>query len=237
MESHADVLQDPKPKIVVEFFGPSGAGKSTFGDYVLAHPEMSQLFRPWMEACKGRYRKFRRASDGSLDMQRALLARKLQNLASRDLDNEKKRFLADFFRENLLQECRLIESRARGVFLREDGVFHNFGAEILELPPDKVRLLAEGRLFVRFGGNTEVILRRVQEREKLGGHRPQYQDKSVHQVIEVIERSNQRARALDKLLTLLGHQVLLIDVSDSLELSAHRLSRFYLDFFAGRARG
>lgn len=223
------IFRKDDAKVVVEFFGPSGVGKSTFEKFLLetTHPDLS--LSAWQEACNSRIRVPRTISSDIRATHGLLLEKKLDNVKQRDFDEHRKEKLSAFFERVINQDLRVLKSSARGLFLRGDGIFHNFGSELLELPEENVQALAKGRLFVRLRGPTKVICERAQKREREGQNRPQYQGKSSDEIIHAIEQATGRSLRLDELLSRMGHHVLAIDVTEPLATSANRVHRFLLD--------
>lgn len=216
-------------KVVIEFFSPSGAGKSTFEHYLLQATDLEVPFRPWEAVAQSRYRFPRKVSSTVAESHRILIEKFASNLMKKDVDERDKEWLPGFVEQVIDEDLRVRKSSARGVFLRGDGIFHNLGAELLEIPEENVQALAEGRLFIRFGGPTNIICQRVQKREQEGDYRPQYRGRSFDEIVHVLEQAARRSFRLDELLSGMGHRVLFLDVRDPLGVSASRLQDFVLD--------
>lgn len=214
-----------RQKIVVEFVGPSGVGKSTLFNYFLSQYGPTGNCRHWRDARK-HLRPKRTVTPGLLDAYDFLLRKKIVDLQTRDVDEHTKARLEEFFRGNLDEDRWLSKSPARGIFLREDGIFHNFTAELLAVSNTHLEALTKGRAFVHIDARANVIVSRVMRRESQGGSRPQYAGKTREEVAAEVNDGKERKSALVDRLVKAGHKVLNIDASNLIEEQALTLDNF-----------
>lgn len=175
---------------MIEFIGVSGVGKSTLALKIQSSLKRRRagnipvFFKENPDTSTG----FPDSELGSIYLE--LFRMKMDNQMNRfDLSSFDKIKTSEWLAVNLNQDAFLCAS-ARGVYFRDDGLFHAFHDEIVELwhrdgflPP---QLLAN-RAFIFCEGDPRAIVNRVLEREARGQSRPWARAKNEVELLKKVE--------------------------------------------------
>lgn len=230
-QSNSCWVEDPgvetEMPIRLEFLGPSGVGKSTLGAALLADETFAARIRPFGGLLPSRGISVCLKCQGAggwgtsthiLDREyAALLDLKARAVCERGMSALDITKLLRWLMGNLEEDVLLTRHGATGVVLREDGLLHNFGSEILRRLEEEVPLhpLLTRRLVVQLKAPAEIIAERAIERQNRGEERPQYTGRTSSCVVLDIAAVSDRIDRLVARLCDLGVPLLTIDASST----------------------
>lgn len=164
----ANKPEHPKTKgHSIEFIGPSGVGKSTLFEEIKNRTAGEWYFREKLPGLTLKHNQD--MMDGGLHWK--VLFAKSVNLEERLLNGFRKAKLMRYFSEVILHDLHLIYGLSDRGFLLEEGICHNFSKELNDLPDDDFKKIMAGRALVYLKPkNSSIVVKRIRERAKNGGH-------------------------------------------------------------------
>lgn len=220
--SQAAPEESGQPPILIELLGPSGAGKTTLGKALIADKALRAQLRQFgglkssvvalHEAPAGTWGAAAHQDDHAY---RELLRLKAENVLSRPLPIEDAARLLGFHVGVLSQDLRLTSQRQSTVVIRDEGLLHNFGADVLVALERGIPVqdLLFNRVVIRLCAQHSLIAQRAIARQLLGLARPQYVGLAIEEAEPVVAAASARIDLLTEKLRKVGVPSLTIDAA------------------------
>lgn len=185
-------LRAPEPFLLFEFLGPSGVGKTTLATKILSDWDSYKTQADLMVYAHNPDNAVGHSEHEFSSTYATLMKMKVINRLNRDDFTIFTRIKTiEWLCVNLNQDAYLTDN-AKGVFLRDDGLYHAFHDEVLELllqDFSKFSHLLRNRAFILCEAEPDVIVSRVLERENSGQKLPWVEGKSRDELRLVVEKN------------------------------------------------
>ena len=218
--------------VLVEFVGPSGVGKTTLYKQLFKGPDKTPLGLPFEQFC-ARDHEFAiddAALDGSPHGQ--LLKHKWDSLVWSTYRTEDILSLLRYTYRILRMDVAIYRSTHTGCFLMENGLFHIFTKELLELKesvPVSFDNLLRRRAIVHFSGAPDRITANILNRKKAGDLKPLHKDRSEAELVELNRIRCALKQDLADAAEASGGRVLRIDTANTLDDNVYAIETFVRD--------
>lgn len=214
--------------LYIEFVGVSGVGKSTLCRAMQAQHKSSEK---WMERLDFlSYQPKIHNDDIISTTYLQILENKTEKIWTSGLTNLDKIKLLAFFYQNIQEEAATLLHNKNATIINEDGVFHNFQPELLDIYNNDLHLfreLAEYRAIVYCTNNAENIAKQIQKRQSESNEiRPYHKVKTFDELVEIQNKLLEETSTFVKILQEISIPVLVLNTSDDLSENVRRVNLF-----------
>lgn len=214
--------------VYIEFIGPSGVGKTTLFSEVIKKRKTSDNWTfvkeliPTIQSSN--------IKEYSDEVHLNILTKRINNITTQPFDYIDKIGLLKFYTNNIYEDIIITSENRNYTVIFEDGIFHNFEDELLDLHEDNLKdfkLLAENRAMVQCFTTKEQITKQINLRlQTTNAIRPVHKGKTKEALIEEQFKALKRNEEFTNKLMDLGIPVLKIDTSKNLQDNAKTVSGF-----------
>jgi AAA domain len=212
-----------KAGLIVEFLGPSGIGKTNLLQALLTRRTSDRWMttQEWLVLHGGS-----NAKSELEGLDRVLMAMRYEAISRQECGIEDKIRLLPFFLQNLQEDVAIRRRGSIDCILRDDGLFHNFGAELHILRDassvDFARLCC-ARAFIHCYASDELHLDRLRQRDGKEVTRPQHKTKSDEERLVINRVAAQQMNEFVCSIQKSGGRVEPLDLGESLQVCCSRV--------------
>lgn len=214
--------------LYIEFVGVSGVGKSTLYRAMQAHQKAGEK---WMERLVFLgYQPKIHIDDIISTTYLRILENKTEKIWRSALTNLDKIKLLSFFYQNIQEEAATLLYNKNATIINEDGIFHNFQPELLDIYNNDLQLfreLAKDRAIVYCTNSAENIAKQIGKRQfESNENRPHHKVKTLEELLAIQNTLLQETSTFVKTLEEISVPVLVLNTADDLSENVRRVNLF-----------
>lgn len=221
--------QHQKP-LTVEFFGIPGVGKTTLFNKL----EYNKIKALTITEFMGNLETQDNSGCDTSEVHQDLIDLKLHHVfRSTMLPSDKLKFFS-WFHKIIQRESSSRKYNTNQVVISDEGLFHNFGGELVDLyntNRDKFKELALNRLFVYCYSKPEIVAQQIYKRfEETGKMLPQHKALNMDEMIGVQERALEKKQKLIDIMISENIPILQVDTSENQLKNVEKIHAFIMRF-------